>query len=291
MRPISRRSFLAASAGLVVLAACGGDNGDDAGGTDGTDGTEGAIATMLRFGPDALGVAGERYRLVAGLADQDKVLLTDVPAELPFRITTLEGTDLQGPFAVTRHGRGVPRPYYPFTVTLPEPGTYVFATEVDGQTLRVPFTVVDNRSVAPIPRPGQPLPPLDTPTTADPRGVNPICTRDPACPFHEVTLAEALAEGRPVAFLVGTPAHCQTGVCGPILDLLIDAAGRFDGVRFVHAEPYTDDTLTTTTPAVTEYGLFFEPVLFLAAADGTITDRFDYIVDADEIDQALARLR
>ena len=76
-----------------------------------------------------------------------------------------------------------------------------------------------------IPQVGAPLPPFDTPTVEDGRGVNPICTREPACPLHDVsTQSSALSAGQPVAYLIGTPAYCQTAVCGPVLDLLLDRA-------------------------------------------------------------------
>ena len=40
-------------------------------------------------------------------------------------------------------------------------------------------------------------------------GIDPICTHDPVCPLHDVTVADALEDGRPVALLVATPAFCQ----------------------------------------------------------------------------------
>ena len=67
-----------------------------------------------------------------------------------------------------------------------------------------------------VPYIGSVLPPFDTPTVDDHRGVEPYCTLTPApCPLHDVTLTQALASGKPVAYMVGTPAHCQTGTCAP----------------------------------------------------------------------------
>jgi hypothetical protein len=126
---------------------------------------------------------------------------------------------------------------------------------------------------------------------SDARGVDPICTRSPACPLHDATLTESLAGGRPVAYLVGTPAHCKTAVCGPVLDLLLaERDARGDAIAMVHAEIYTDDTITTVAPAVQAYNLEFEPVLFLADASGTLVERLDAIWDAAELRTALDRL-
>lgn len=63
---------------------------------------------------------------------------------------------------------------------------------------------------------------VPTPTIADARGTNPICTRQPQCPFHNVSLDAALKERRPLVVLFATPARCQTDTCGPVLDVLLE---------------------------------------------------------------------
>src|SRR5260370_39071776 len=59
-----------------------------------------------------------------------------------------------------------------------------------------------------------------SPTKQNPLGVDPICTRQPACPLHTVSLSDVVGTGRPVAVLFATPALCQTRYCGPVLDEL-----------------------------------------------------------------------
>jgi hypothetical protein len=290
MVELSRRSFIrvavAGTGTFLLLAACGGESDDGADETEGVTGTQ-----MKRYGPDGLSLAGEPTRLMAALTDADGVFLDDVPDSLSITISSIEGDALQGPITVPKREKGIPRPFFPFIVTLDRPGTYSFDTTLGGELLRVPFTVMDEANLAPVPRPGQPLPPVNTPTTANPGTTKAICTQDPPCPFHEVTLTEALAEGKPVAYLIGTPAHCSTGVCGPILDLMIEASeGMQDTIRFVHAEPYDDFANQETSAAVNAYGLWYEPVLFLAKADGTIDQRFDYLFDADELAEGLQRI-
>jgi hypothetical protein len=79
---------------------------------------------------------------------------------------------------------------------LDAPGIYTLAVEVDGQVATAAVDITDPAEIV-IPKVGEPLPPFDTPTVADGRGVDPICTREPACPLHELTVTEALAAGRP----------------------------------------------------------------------------------------------
>ena len=77
-----------------------------------------------------------------------------------------------------------------------------------------------------------------------------------------------------------------------MLDLLVNrrTALQERGITVVHAEVYTDNTAKTTTPVVDALGLQYEPVLFLAAPDGTVNERLDAIFDQVELDEAIAKL-
>ena len=82
------------------------------------------------------------------------------------------------------------------------------------------------------------------------------------------------------------------GICGPVLDLLVDtAAGRPD-LTVIHVEVYPNSTSGDpgeVSPLVTEtFGLNYEPVLFVADAAGTVTARLDNIYDGAELAEALA---
>jgi hypothetical protein len=139
------------------------------------------------------------------------------------------------------------------------------------------------------------LAPFDTPTVDDHRGVEPYCSLTPnPCPLHDVTLTDALASGTPVAYMVGTPAHCQTGTCAPGLEFLVAEHARAgDAITMVHADVYADNAATTVAPAVIALNVEYEPIVYLCTADGVIVDRLDGIWDASElterIDLLLAR--
>ena len=152
------------------------------------------------------------------------------------------------------------------------------------------FSVLEPDQVA-VPGANDSLPGFDTPTFDNNREVKPICTRIPdPCPFHAMTLTEALKLGVPVAYLVGTPAHCETGTCAPALDGLIEVGSRIgDRAVFIHAEVYSDEAATVIAPAVKALNLTFEPVLFIVDANGKIIERFDSVFDSLEIFDALTR--
>jgi hypothetical protein len=176
--------------------------------------------------------------------------------------------------------------------TPPSPGNYTVKAAVNGTTLQSPIQIPASTTVVGA---GQKMVPVDTPTTADPHGVQLVCTRDPVCPLHDVTLKTALGGGAPIAFLVATPKYCQTAICGPVLDVLLKQKDQFPQVKMLHAEVYPSDAAAQpghqqVTEAVTAFGLTFEPALYLAKPDGTIVNRIDTIVDGVELHDALAQL-
>ncbi len=282
---LSRRAFLAGSAGAARLAGWGG--GDDAGPT--TSGAPRPEAqpgpSLVKFFGDDFLAAGIEQRATFGVGDAEGVVSGDVPASLDFTILSEEAA-IAGPVTVASRRDGLPRPYFPLRFTVPQPGFYTASTEIDGQPVEATFGVVDRAEVA-LPQVGESLPALDTPTVSDGRGVNPICTAEPQCPLHDVTLTEALTEGRPVALLVSTPKFCQVAICGPVLDVLLTRQPTFPGVRMIHAEVYTDETTEILAPVIDVFGLTYEPALFIASSAGILTARLDNIYDTTELTEAL----
>jgi len=294
MANLSRRQFIARGIGVgaatfvapSVLAACGGGNGGGAA-LDLS-----GVNLVKRFPGDVL-VPG-RLRLPFSLAGPDGVLTADggaaIPDSLSFVVTDIDGNGigLEDPLIVASHVTDVPQPYWPLEVTIDKVGLYVVSlvgSDQPGSSIQL-----FDRGEVGIPLVGDPLPPLDTPTMADPRDVDPVCTREPACPLHDVSLRDALAMGKPVAYLLGTPAYCQTGTCSPALDAILDVREKVgDAVTFVHAEIYTDSTATTAARAVTDYKMAFEPALFITDARGVLVERLDAIFDAEEVRAAFAR--
>ena len=162
---------------------------------------------------------------------------------------------------------------------------------MDGEALEMAIQIDDASEVSAI-QPGAAMPDIATPTTGDARGVEPICTNDPVCPLHDVTVADVLAEGRPLALLVSTPKFCQIAICGPVLDVLLGVTGEHPDVRFLHAEVYAhpEEEIETKAPVIDELGLTFEPCLVLVGADGKVVERLDTIFDVDEVSASLVNL-
>jgi len=298
---ISRRGFVAGLAATGVLAACGsGDDassGSDAQNSDSPEGTAttGETASGLAFGTYVLAqrfpqdVQGPGLlRLPISLASADGRLVSDGPQTLRAEVHDIDDQPLDISISAVRRDLES-GPYYSFRVPMETPGFYYLVVE-GGPEGGAAFQVMEPGSVA-VPGPGDPMPPFDTPTSDDGRGVDPICTRQPEpCPFHAVTLTEALGAGKPVAYLIGTPAFCQTGTCAPALESMINVQDRFgDTFTWVHAEVFTDNTATTPTDAVDAAELKFEPALFVIGADGNVIERIDAVWDETELIEVLER--
>ena len=233
---LTRRTFLAGS-GALALAACGGSAP-----LESVESTEPAfLQAAFPAGsrqPTILST-GSPQRGVFGLTRGTGFLMADdVPATLDLTLVSPSGASTD--VALPRHADQIPRHYYPLIWEPDETGAWELTGEFEDEALSVSFMVAEPADVELI-KIGEQMRAVDTPTFDDARGVDPICTRGPeACPFHEVTLADALAAGGPVALMISTPGFCQTGICGPTLELLIAEADANPAMTFVHAEVYTD---------------------------------------------------
>ncbi len=296
---LSRRTVLRGAAALGVagtvgglgLAACGGDD-DDATATTTADGSQDGDLVLVSMVPEGTVAAGSEARLPLGLGDVRGTLVKDAPATLTFSVEGADGTEVASGLEVARHDAGLPRAYFPLVVPVDAPGFYTARAALDGTPLDAAFQVVAADEVT-IPEPGEAFPSLTTPTTADPAGVDPICTAEPPCPLHEVDLASVLGS-QPVALLVSTPAFCQTAICGPVLDVFVAARDEYPDVAFIHVEVYASaDEVeeqgleAPLSPTVQALGFGFEPALMLIGADGALSQRLDVIYDEDELREAL----
>lgn len=292
-RPISRRRLIASTAGaipLIVLLSCG-DESERADGSSSSDDEfdppEEGWSIASRWVPTEVTIG--QQRLPVSLADRSG-LSTTGPDRLVASVVDLSNDEvvIESLYADRRDLGPNTIPFWVFVTNIDVVGTYSLVLQ-GGPPEGAAFQVLDPTTLV-VARPGDSLPAFDTPTTTDARGVEEICTRTPEpCPFHEITLTEALALGRPVVYLVGTPAHCQTGVCGPVLDQLIDLATEVgDSVSFVHADVYADSAATKLAPAVTAAKLTFEPVVFVTDGAGTIVRRLDSVWGVDEVRAALS---
>jgi hypothetical protein len=285
---LSRRAVLLGGAGLA-LGACG-SSGSSKGST--AKGTAAAAEELpldqlqiVRFFMSGTAPADVEHQLPFGLGSQDGVVLTGGPEQLDVRILDGNGVEVVPTAPVQRHAKQLERPYWPVRVKLPL-GRYQAVFASGGKAVGSP-AFFDVGGFPKLPKTGDKLPVSQTPTKGNTQGVTPICTRDPVCPLHDVSLDAVLGTGKPLALMIATPAYCKTAICGPTLDVLLN--NRVDGITYIHAEVWKDNTFEQSAPILQTYGLEFEPCLFVVKGDGTVVERLDVIFDADDVAAALAK--
>jgi hypothetical protein len=307
---ISRRELLRlAGAGggalglAALLAACGGDN---KGGTGGS-GPAGSLKA-LRADATQLSLLGAQSQLPVGaglftfgLATADNRLVTGgAPQVWVARDDTARAA---GPFptrwfelkAYEQTRDTSPRSpltgFYGAQVEFPEAGNWMVAAalEVDGGRSvgrgAVPVSAEVPAAV------GSKAKALSTPVATTAAGRKKICTREPACPLHEISLDDALKAGRPTVVNFGTPLLCTSQICGPVVDEQMVAADKLGTkASFVHVEIYPSRDTSKPVRALTEYGFNTEPWLLVIDRDGVIRARHEGPVTAGQIEDALRPL-
>ncbi|HLI25706.1 MAG TPA: thioredoxin family protein, partial [Chloroflexota bacterium] len=120
-------------------------------------------------------------------------------------------------------------------------------------------------------------------------GTAEVCaaTRD----MRELTIAEALDQGKPLVVVFATPGFCTSQTCGPQLEVVHSLVARYRGrANFIHVEIFKDPYTRVPNATVQEWGLPSEPWVFVIDGAGRIADRFDGITTAEEIEAALQRV-
>jgi hypothetical protein len=291
---LDRRSFLLGAGATGVLVSCGGGGSDDEPASSGSGEIEFLVPNFpTGFSGPSMLVPSIDQRVTFVLRDDLAILRDAAPETIELTITDADGNTVGGGM-VAAHRDGIITPYYPVVFTPTRAGQYV-ATVAGAPAEPIPFLVAESADV-PIVQIGDPMRSAATSTFDDARGVDPICTRAVPCPFHEISLDDALTSSLPTVLLMSTPGFCQTDICGPVLDLLIDAVGDRTDLDVIHAEIYTDPsqfaggTYPEVTPVVATFALPYEPQLLVASAEGSIVGRLDTTWDRTELTDALASI-
>ena len=297
--------------GTCVLAACGGSSADTPAGGSSDPTLAGLIGT-----PDATQLVTPNLIVMGG---------TDFPAgktvRIPFQIYRKDGQLLEpdggkaqlylgetatspalGPYPVEQlslAGEGVTFDrddarviMVAAAVPLPTAGTWnaVVTMSVDGAetTATNAFTVLATETT---PAVGDAAPPARTPTLADVGGdAAKISTAFPADPsLLQDSIPDLLAAQTPFVAVFATPKFCTSRICGPIVDIVQNVQRSLKGtpMAFVHAEIFTDlDPSKGAAPWVEAWRLPTEPWVFVVAADGRITAKFEGAITAQELEIA-----
>ncbi|MFN8533482.1 MAG: hypothetical protein U0556_08035 [Dehalococcoidia bacterium] len=155
------------------------------------------------------------------------------------------------------------------------------------QVSRVAFTVAEKSKTPAIGT----RPPASRQAILPEKPLDKLCTAKPGDPLHDLTVADALAAGKPTLIMIGSPGFCSSATCGPNLDHILAARTRIGNkINWVHVEIYQDAQPPTLAPVIGEWNLPSEPWIFLVDSAGLVVDKFEGGVSPAELDAALTAL-
>lgn len=250
--------------------------------------------------------AGRENRLPFGLFDAERK-----PFWGPTMMyLSIDGGPAEGPFPVEAHGFEVAEEFKGetsrsdidaigngyYTATLPKAKAgdkiNVLTLTKVGEEFQAAATGVTIAKSDPTPAPGEKAPAIDTRTLED-HPASEIDTRMPPSGMQQISLKDALKNGKPTALIFATPKLCASRVCSPIVDVALEVQDEYDDkVNFVHNEIYNDNDLSKgMRPEVEAFGLPMEPYTFVIDSDGRVVEQlagpFDQAELTSAIDQAL----
>ena len=251
--------------------------------------------------------SGERNRFGFAMFDAERRQVSD--ATVALYLAREGSSEVRGPFPATYESLAVDPAFQSagaaedpheanslFVARLPfeRPGRYQILAAVTLEERTVPATPAGPIEVtrdSDVPEVGEPAPRVSTPTVESVGGaIEEIDTRvPPEGELHEVNFADVVGK-EPVILLFATPALCQTEVCGPVVDLTLqaEAAHAGEGVEFIHMEIYEDNEFDAGyRPQVRAFDLPSEPWLFAIDDDGEVAARLEGAFGGDELERAI----
>lgn len=202
-----------------------------------------------------------------------------------------------------------------------------WAVQITGSTkdgtdvgqINLPFQVVPHGQVLGL---GDPAPKSRQTLASDVSDISQIDSMQPRDQMHDMTIADAVTSGKPTVILFGTPAFCETQVCGPVMQgIMLPLYDQFhDRANFIHVEPYFLDEVRSgkglcAVPAFNidlaragtgkgpgpcpmlsdaqlraageSWNLTTEPIVFVVDSNGTIAGRFEGVSNEEEVKSVL----
>lgn len=169
---------------------------------------------------------------------------------------------------------------------------------LDGESsepLTFQFNVLDE---TPEPAVGDPAPPSEQILLSDVDDISEIDSSYPPHPeMHQITVADALELDVPIVLYVGTPAFCESRVCGPVMEAVMDPLydEYSDEATFIHVEPFQlkelrEGTARIPVPLTEEWGLRSEPWIFVIDSEGLVAAKFEGMAGLDEVETVVRGL-
>jgi hypothetical protein len=148
---------------------------------------------------------------------------------------------------------------------------------------------------------GSPIPPSRQTILSDVSDIRSIDTSaNPIPEEHNMTVADAIANGKPTIIAFATPAYCTSLICGPTKDIFDQLYQQYhDQANFIHIEPYEVQKVAAgkcptlgdcAVGATVDFKIESEPWVFVADGHGVLRAKFEGIVSEAEMQAALLQV-
>jgi hypothetical protein len=232
-------------------------------------------------------------------------------AQVVLYVSRPDGTSVRGPYAARSESLAVKTPFVSRTTAEdPESAKSIYVADVpftrvggvsvlalvrlDGRLMRsgLAAMTVGAKGATP-PGVGDRAVPIDTDTVASAGGdERSIDTRLPPAPgLHRVDFRNVLGK-KPVVLVFATPQLCQSRVCGPVVDIALQAqAAAGDRVTFIHQEVYKGNRVQNgVRPQLGAWRLATEPWTFVVDRKGIVRARFEGPMSPGELERAITKV-
>lgn len=302
----------------LLLAGCGQAAAPSAAGQPTGVAEAGPIEPVFAFSE---AVAGKN-RIAIGLV-RNNTPLNDPNAKVHLRFFDLDATNTQVKFEADAayYGQGLPAAFYVAYPTFDKAGNWgvEIQTQLPGQAQpSVSKQRLEVKQSSDVPNVGQPAISAKTLTVKDvpdPAQLSSGTQIDPA--MYQISLDQALTNGKPTALLFATPAFCKTATCGPSLEVTQGLQKQYgDKVNFIHSEVYKypfdqsvqlqeanaqkaakeqrpmteEERNAGFSDAMVAWKLGSEPWLFLIDTKGMVVGRYEGGITKEELGPALEKL-
>lgn len=277
-------AFTLALSGLL-LAACGGQPEPDTPSGEDTGGIQ-VVLVADDFAAGQPRVPVVLYDGTERVADVQRVKLTafDLADEPPTPGWTGEATNYSD-YEV---------PYWVAYPDLPHAGFWGLGAEItlgDGSVTQAEF-VLEAQERSSSPAVGSVPPASENRTLETVPDIAMLTSGDDPIPaLYQMTVAEAMASGKPTVVSFATPAYCTSKLCAPVVHSVEAVYAELGGqVDFIHLEIFKDFETLDYADEVEEWKLTSEPWTFVLDGEGTIVAKLGGPVSPRELTEALAPL-
>jgi hypothetical protein len=138
---------------------------------------------------------------------------------------------------------------------------------------------------------GTPAPRSKNLTRADVDDIKKIDSGSPPNDMHELSIADALDQKKPLVIAFASPGFCTTATCAPEIAEVQKLEAKYrQQANFVHVEIYKDPLTRTPYETVIQWGLPTDPWVFMVDRNGMIAAKFEGPAPVAELEPALQQL-